>query len=140
MKKIIILSLMCIFLLTGCGKLKTYQEISFNEYNKMIEEKQSFILFIGSETCSACAVYKEYLNEVIKDYQVEVKYIDLDKVTEDEYNKMKARHFFTGTPTTIFITDGEEKSIYNRIDGSKEYSKIVEKFKENGYIKGDISE
>lgn len=140
MKKLIILGLMCICLLTGCGKLKTYQEITYTEYNKMIEEKQNFVLFIGSETCSACAVYKEYLNEVIKDYQVEVKYIDLDKVTEDEYNKLKARHSFSGTPTTIFITDGYEKSTYNRINGSKEYNKIVEKFKENGYIKGDISE
>lgn len=140
MKRIIIVCLISIFLLTGCEKIKTYQEINFDEYNKMIEEKQSFILFIGSETCSACQIYKKYLNEVIKDYQVKVKYIDLDKFTDDQYNKFKVKHSFTGTPTTIFINDGVEKSIYNRINGSEGYEQIVEKLKENGYIKGDISE
>ena len=134
MKKIIFLFL--VLFLGGCSFLNTYDEISYKELNKMIKDKEDFVLFIGSETCSACSTYKVSLNKVIKKYGVDVKYIDISKLSEKEKSYVTAKFPISGTPTTVFVEDGIEKDTYKRIDGSVKYSKIVEKLKNSGYIKG----
>ena len=134
MKKILVLFLL-MFIFTGCSKT-TYDEISYDELNEMLKNKDDFILFIGSSTCSACASYEITLNDIIKEYNVDVKYIDLSKLSNNEQSELTSEFPITGTPTTIFITDGDEEDSHNRINGNKSNSRIVEKFKENGYIEG----
>ncbi len=134
MKKILIL-ICAIFLLSGCNSNKTYHEISYKRLNEMIDNKENFVLMIGSETCSACKNYKVTLNEVISDYNVDVKYIDLSKLSDEEESILISTFSITGTPTTVFMTKGNEEDNYNRIVGNAKYSKIVYKLKENGYIK-----
>lgn len=133
MKKIAIL-VTILFMLTGCSKT-TYDEISYSELNEKLENKEDFILFIGSSTCSACAAYEITLNDIIEEYNVDVKYIDLSKLSDGDESALVSEFPITGTPATIFITDGDEKDTHNRIDGNEKKSKIIEKFKENGYIK-----
>lgn len=133
MKKILILFI-TLFMLTACGN-KTYDEISYDELNKMLEKKQDFILFIGSDTCSACNTYKGTLNDVIEEYGTDVKYINLASLSKAEESSLVSKFPINGTPTTIFITDGEEEDTHNRIVGSAKKSEIVNEFKENGYIK-----
>ncbi len=123
-------------LLTGCGnKLKTYKEVDYKALMNMFEEKQSFILFIGSTECQHCDLYKETLNEVISKYQVKISYIDISKLSMEENAKLKIYVNYNGTPTTAFIEQGEETSMYDRIDGNKPLNKVVEKLKKKGYIK-----
>ena len=136
MKKILIL-ITIMFMLTGCGKT-TYDEVSYSDLNNMIDNKEDFILFIGSSTCSACTAYKVTLNDIIKEYNVDVKYIDLSKLSKEEQSELTSEFPISGTPTTVIdirIADGKEEDTHNRIDGNARNSKIVEKFKENGYIK-----
>ncbi len=137
MKKIFILAIIGLsFCLTGCGnKLKTYGEIDYKTLMNMIEEKQSFILFIGSTECQHCDLYKETLNEVISKYQIKISYIDISKLSVAENAKLKTYVNYTGTPTTAFIENGVEASMYDRIDGNKPMNKVVEKLKKKGYIK-----
>lgn len=134
MKKILLL--IGIIFLTACTSVKTYDEVSYKELNKMLKNKNDFILYIGSSTCSHCKEYKETLNKVIEDYNLDIKYIDISKLSEKDSSEFQSNYPISGTPTTIFIEDGEEKDTYNRIVGSAKYSKIVEKLKENDYIKG----
>lgn len=119
----------------GCSALKTYDEISYKKLNNMLDKKENFILFIGSSTCSACSSYKITLDKVIKKYGVDIKYIDLSKLSDKEKGDVTAKFPISGTPTTIFIENGVENDTYNRIDGNVRYSKIVDKLKENGYVK-----
>ncbi len=137
MQKIIIsiVAVLGIFFLVGCGGPKTYDEISYTQLNEMLDDKQDFILFIGSETCSACSAYKVTINKIVEKYGVDIKYLDISKLNEEEDSEFTSNFAFSGTPTTIFITDGEEKDTYNRINGNEKYSKTIEKIKENGYIK-----
>lgn len=134
MKKIILL-IITVFLV-GCSSLKTYDEISFKDLNNMLDKKNSFALFIGSSDCVHCSEYKVTLNRVIEKYNLDVKYIDLSKLSEKESGDISSKFPISGTPTTVFIDGGVEKDTYNRINGNVRYSKIVEKFKKNGYIKG----
>ena len=134
MKKylLVVLAVLALFL-TGCGK-KTYTSLNYVEYLEKLDNKETFPLVIGSDTCSACKLFKGTMESFITEYQVEVYYIDISKLSEDEYNALKSQTSFDGTPTTVFIKDGALTSYYNRIDGAESYSKVVETYKNNNYI------
>lgn len=125
-----------IFITTACKKkLTTYEEITYTQFQEKIKDKESFILFVGSSTCGACDKYKVTLNKIIKDYQVKVYYVDISKFDITEQREFLTVINFSSTPTTVFITDGEEKTVYNRIVGALSYSKIEAKLEKAGYIK-----
>ncbi len=132
MKKIL---LVLIIFVVACTTIKTYDEISYKKLSQMLNKKESFILFIGSSDCPACDSYRGTLNEVIAKYNVDIKYIDLAKLSDKDESELTSRFPITGTPTTIFVKKGKENDTYNRIDGNVKYSKIVSKLKENNYIK-----
>jgi len=135
LKKILLVAtlLLCVVGLTGCNKYRTYTELSFKELQNKIDNKDSFVLVIGSNSCSACAIYKKTMEQVIKDKQVEIFYLDNDKLTEDESSKIYSKYVITGTPTTIFIENGVETSTYDRLYNVG-YNDVVNKLKKYGII------
>lgn len=138
MKNVIILISICtlFLLITGCGtnKLNSYIEISYTEFVEKKQNGDTFPLVIGSSTCSACATYKVVMEQFIEDNQVEVFYIDLSNVSEEEYNKLKTEISFTGTPTTVTYKDGQLTSFYNRLDGAEDIDGVKKYMKKNNYI------
>ena len=134
MKKIFIfITLISIFVLTGCKK-GGYIILSFDDLQLKLNDKDTFVLVIGSDTCSACAKYKTTMESVIKENKLDIYYLDLDSLTEEEYSKIYSKYVITSTPTTIFIKDGLETSTYDRIAGAASYSDIIENLKKHGYI------
>lgn len=137
-KVIIILMSVCTLLLltTGCSnnELNSYTEISYADFNEKKENRDNFPLVIGSSTCSACATYKVVMEQFIEDNQVEIFYIDLSSVSEEEYNKLKTEISFTGTPTTVFYKDGNLTSFYNRLDGAEDIDGVKKYLEKNNYI------
>lgn len=128
--------ILSITFITACSKYTTYEEVSFDTVIEMLENKQSFILFIGSSNCSHCATYEPKLNSVIKEYQVKVYFIDVNKLSETENSKLNAKiSYGNATPMTVFIKKGTEESSYNRIRGDQDRDVIVSMFQKNGYIK-----
>lgn len=139
MKRLMIGFMICfVIFLTGCSKkLTAYHEITYKEYIGMMERDETFPLVIGSSTCSACSMFKVTMESFIKKYQVEVFYIDISKLSEDDLNLLKSEVNFSSTPTTIFIEKGEHTSVYHRIVGSESLSGVLKSYKKMGYIKGD---
>lgn len=136
MKKIFLSLIMVLPLFVGCGtKLTTYEEIDYEKFTEKMENKDDFILFIGSETCQHCTAFKETVNKVVTKYQVKIYYIDINKFDEIEKNKFKTYINFSATPTTVFIYSGEEKTTYNRINGNLGYDKVIDRMTKEGYIK-----
>lgn len=129
---IIVISTLC---LTACMGPKTYEEISYGELQDKINYKDDFILFIGAETCSACKAYKHALNKAIENYGIDVKYIDIDKISDDQLADLKSIVYFSGTPQTVFITNGKNDENKKKIDGNVKYSKLVKTLEKYGYIK-----
>lgn len=124
-----------VMLFAGCSsKLSTYTTISLDEVYEKLDQKDSFILTIGSSNCSHCVSFKPKMETVIKLYKVQVFYIDISELNEDEYKKFVQRMNFTGTPTTIFFEDGKETAMSNRIEGDKDIETIESKMKKAGYI------
>lgn len=135
MRKILCaIAILSLVLLTGCKKYNGYTELSFSELQTKLENKDSFVLVIGSSTCSACSKYKETMKDVISDKQVEIFYLDLQLLSEEEYAKIYSKYVIVSTPTTIFIKDGLETSTYDRITGAASYTDIVKNLEKHGFI------
>ncbi len=136
MKKFLVLILFMVIFISGCGKRTTYDEISYNEFKKLVENKESFPLVIGSSTCSACSLFRPTMEAFIKKYDIDVKYIDISKLSEDENNEFTTIIGFKSTPTTVFFKDGEQTSVYDRIVGSEDMNTVISSYKRMGYIGG----
>ena len=136
MKKLLILcSCIMVIFFTGCGnKITTYDEIDYSEYTSLIEAEEDFILYIGSSNCSHCLNFKPTLEKIIKEYQLDVKYIDISTLSDKEYAVLQNKTKLQGTPTVVFVEDGVVQTS-PKIQGEVSYTVALEKFKESGYVK-----
>ena len=136
MKKVLIILVCLTLFTTGCfNKKDTYIELSYEQLEEKITNKDSFILVIGSSQCTHCASYKTTMTDIVKKYKIDVYYIDIYQLSDEKLAKLNNKFVFTGTPTTVFVDEGKEKDPqFNRIDGAKDFDYIVEKLKKNKYI------
>lgn len=134
MKKILkaTLLLSIVLLITGCGKNK---EISFKDYKNLIENKETFILEIMKTDCTYCEKIKPKLEEIKKEYNIDIKVINIANLSEEDNNELEKIIGYSGTPTLIFYNDGIELTKSSRINGNATKDYIVSKMKTNGFIK-----
>ncbi len=111
-------------------------ELDVNQVKEKIDNKESFILCISATYCSHCKEYKPKLEDISKEYRMDIYYIDFDKYSDKEQELFRNYVSFDGgTPVTLFIKNGEEETTVNRINGNVSKDKIISKFKSNGFIK-----
>ena len=92
--------------------------LSYDEIMEKIDNKESFILCISRTTCSHCNVYKPKLRKVANKYDIKIYYTDVDKYSKNDLKDFNSKISFDGgTPTTLFIKDGKEKTTATRIEG-----------------------
>ena len=109
--------------------------LSYDEIMEKIDNKESFILCISRTTCSHCNVYKPKLRKVANKYDIKIYYTDVDKYSKNDLKDFNSKISFDGgTPTTLFIKDGKEKTTATRIEGDVSIEKIFDKLKKNGFI------
>ena len=77
---------------------------------------------------------KFLVNKVSKKYKLYTYYIEVNLLNDEERQGLKNIISYDGTPTTVFIFDGTEKTAANRLDGSVSEEKIIAKLKSNGFI------
>lgn len=118
MKKIFIfiISIVCLFSFTGCddsesmgttGGYTTYKRISYDRFVELKEDGKSFPLVIGASTCSACQMFEVTMESFIQKNDIQVYFIDLDEVSDEERVNLLAEVNFSSTPTTVFYKDGQ---------------------------------
>lgn len=137
MKKRILFIVMValLFVATGCGKETTYHEVSYKDLTKMVEDKESFVLVIGSETCSACESYKPTMEKIITNYNVRINYINIYPLTQEEKAGLLKFAYYANTPTTVYFEKGVATETHNRLVGAVDYDIVLASLKKNGYIK-----
>lgn len=114
-------------------KITGYDEISYTEFIEMLDNDESFVLLIGSADCAHCIAFKPTITKFVKDYQLDVKYIDVSKVSDKEYAILANRTKVKGTPTLVFIEDGVTQTS-PKVVGDKSYATLETAFKKAGYI------
>lgn len=135
MIKVVIFITMILIFVCGCTKESHIKEISLDKFKEKMANKETFALYIGNDSCTHCISYRPILEKVLKDYDITIYQIDNSKLTDEEYNEFRAYINISGTPTIVFITEGEEETTLNRINGEVSRDTTIERFKSNGYIK-----
>lgn len=111
-------------------------KLDYNDIVNKIDNKESFVLCVSRTTCSHCQSYKPKLQKVANKYNIKIYYTDIDTYNKDELNDFNSRITFDGgTPVTLFIKNGEEKTTATRIIGDVSSEKIIDKLKKNDFIK-----
>ena len=130
----IMLFTLVLFMITGCTK-SYMKEISYKEYHKLLDNKETFVLEIMRTDCSACIDFKPKITEFANEYKIEIKYINTDHLSDKDKDKLFDETGISGTPTVIFYNKGEETTKATRIGGSVSKAKIISKFKASGFLK-----
>lgn len=134
MKKILIL-IAGLLMLSGCSLLieeDVRKDENLKEIIQKVDNKETFAFVIGSDSCPACKHFKENgLRELEKEKDTKLLYVDLDFLTKAEeqdlidFFKDNSIETVRATPTTYFISDGNNMSI---LEGSVKYETLVEEY------------
>lgn len=119
---------------------KTLESIKFAELQEKIDNKESFILVYTQKSCSHCQQYKPVLKEVLLENNLKAYEIDISTIDKSDKAKLKDIANAESTPTTIFITEGQEHSTTSRIVGAVKKDSIVSRLKAMGYIQNNKEE
>ena len=112
------------------GELK---ELNYKQITKKIEDKDDFVLVVSRSNCSHCITYKPKVEQIAKDYKITIYYIDYDK--EKNYKDFLNEFNLDGsTPITLFIKNGKETSILNRLEGDLDSDKVIERLEKLKFI------
>ena len=139
-KRAIILGSICLVILVGAFiadrilSKNYFKELKYDEVIDKIENKDSFVLLISQTTCTHCISYKPKLEEVANKHKIYIYYIESNLLNDEERDKFTSYINFSTTPATVFIKNGEETTVANRINGDASKDKIEKKLKSNGFI------
>ena len=126
----VLMLLIVILLTTGCKNNLT--RIEYKDINKMIKNKETFILVITQDNCSHCEEYTPRLKSILKKNNIEAYNLNITYIDQKDYNEFEDKYDFKGTPTTMFFVKGEE-AITARIIGAVTNKKIESALKSQGY-------
>lgn len=110
-------------------------ELKIDQLQTKIDAKESFILVISQSECSHCAEYKPRLKKILANYNIVGYYIEKDKLNDDQTAQLNNIANISGTPTTVFIVNGEEENTATRIVGGKSNETVKNRLRAMGYIK-----
>lgn len=132
MKKycLILMIVISLFFTTGCNSKSYLVEITYDEYKELLENKETFVLEVMKDGCSACKGFRPKLNKVAKQYKVEIKYLNYSKLTVEQQESIEV----SSTPTLIFYQEGEEETTSARLVGNQAEKRIIEKLKASSFI------
>lgn len=113
----------------------SFIQLDYKGVIKKVDNKDKFILIVSKSTCSHCATYKPKIEAIVKEYGIDVYYIDYDEETEDTQKEFLEKFNLDGaTPMTLFFEKGKEISVLNRIEGDLSSEKVITTFKKMGFI------
>ena len=133
---LVILCLIIILLFnSGQSNEGTLIKVDYAKIKEMLKDEDDFVLVVSQSTCSHCATYKPKLKEIASDYGLDIYYIDYD--TESNSNQkefLNHFHLSGATPTTMFIKEGHEVSVLNRLEGDLGTTKVVKQLQKMDFI------
>lgn len=108
--------------------------ISMSDLKGMLENNEKKVVMLGTDECYWCVNQKPILQHVIFKYGVEINYLNLNAMSEDEYNELITLHDDLqnfGTPTFIIVDGGKITTVS---EGAMPTDSIVQFLKDNGIM------
>ena len=116
-----------------------FTEINYEEFIDKYNGSEQSLIYIGRSTCIHCINFVPVLNEAQNKYGYITYYLDISKITEDEYNDIKNLESFLDenfglTPMVIVVKDNKiiDNGTWMGEGSIEEFSKFLEKL---GYDK-----
>jgi predicted bacteriocin transport accessory protein len=127
MKKI--LSIITIFFvvitLVGCNS----GNANASDVQKQVDNKESFLLYIGSTTCAACQAFNPTFEEFNKEHTAyKTTAVKLDQLSEEDNAILVKKYHIAATPTLIFIRKGQVTSTIEGARSKEELEKLYVKY------------
>ena len=109
-----------------------FNQVNYDEFNKLISSKGTHVIYIGRETCSYCAMFIPIMNEAQEKYDFKTNYFDISSIfdfstnsilDQKAYNEMSnlnefVKENFLATPMVLVFKDGKY------VDGTLGYQDI----------------
>ena len=118
-----------------------FNEITVKDIPKLSKGK-TIVVWLGNPGCGYCGGYAPLLNEVAKEYDLDINYIDTSIMSleeEDIVKKMEGKDEFkdfassyNGVPFTMIIKNNK---IVGGLNGFNEKDAIINAFKLSGLVK-----
>lgn len=96
---------------TLAESIKNLTQINVDQFTQLLESENTKIVLVASLECPHCTALKPKINELAGSLNVEVNYLELTTMTEEEQNKFyNSNEFFktnTSIPLVIAIRNNE---------------------------------
>jgi len=118
--------------------------IDYDDYNDLLLDSGKHVITIGQTGCSHCTATKPVLNQIAKDYNIEINYLNITEMSQSDVNDLTnsletigyddeefLENGSFGTPLTLIIENGKVKSY---VIGERPTVEFVRAFKKSGVI------
>lgn len=96
-------------------KMKEIEEISYEDFKTYLKKKKTTtVIMLGTDSCYWCVEQKPILQMAMYEYKVDVKYLNVNDLKEDEYSELKELHddlASFGTPTFISVKNKKVRKV-----------------------------
>ena len=108
MKKFLILLATMALFLSACASSSSPTKIKAKDMMKLLDNKETLVVYVGSSVCSACQAYKPIVTELIKNYKVKVYYVETNSDVTADLTALQEKYLGTVqyTPTTFIYKNG----------------------------------
>ncbi len=114
-----------------------FTEIDADKLVDLYNSKKLSVIYFGRPTCGFCVQFLPSLQKSVEEYDYELYYVDIDKVSDDDVEKItKLDDFFEEkygeTPTVVFV---KNKKIVDNQVGAADYDTYADMLEDNGIDK-----
>lgn len=112
------------------------QNITYKQYEYLLEQGEKFVVFLGATGCSWCEKFTPVMKEVAEENNITVYYLDIAKISSKQHTKLAQSSEWLssnswGTPTTVILSKEET---FDVLEGYNEKDATITFLKENGLI------
>lgn len=133
-RKILLILLVIVFC-SACGKSSNLKSLDYSSFKDKINNGDSFFFVVIKDGCKYCESYVPKLEKILDEYDISGYSLNISDMSQSEYEEFEENYNVDSTPTTIFVTNGKEVSVMQRIEGNLSEEKVISKLKDNNYIK-----
>lgn len=111
-------------------------KIDYNGYDAAINSDTDKLIVVAQTSCSYCELAKPVLNQIAKEYEIEINWMDITTFSDEEQSKVTdSLDIFNeefGTPLIMIV---KNKKVVDSIQGFENKEKYVTFLKDNEFIK-----
>lgn len=135
MKKILLCLVMMLLVVSGCASKEQVSYsygLSVQDVITKLENDETFIVYLGTTNCSACATFAPIAEKMNENYGTQIYHVELDLEKDEELKSSLLEVMpVTYTPSINLVVDGEIVANY---EGVLEYMDLKEFISEYGFV------